>query len=104
MSDDRLPTVCGIFCGTCKYLGDGCEGCNNVRGKPFWTELIGIGTCPIYDCCVNTRHLGHCGECSDLLCERYTRIKDPTIPDQDLDKINAERKKELLARAGKFVG
>lgn len=98
MSSDTLPTICGLYCGTCRYLGDGCAGCNNVKGKPFWTELIGIGTCPIYDCCVNTRHLGHCGQCSELLCDKYVQIKDPNMPEQQIEKANMERKANLLQR------
>lgn len=101
MDDGRLPTACGLFCGACTYLGKGCEGCDNVGGKPFWTGLLGMGACPIYDCCRNLRHLEHCGHCSELLCERYEQIKDPEIPDQDIGRINAERKKRLLDRAGK---
>jgi hypothetical protein len=80
MPEDTLPAVCGRFCGTCTYLGNGCMGSDNFKGKPFWTELIGIGTCPIYSCCVNMRHYGHCGECSELLCDRYDHVKDPVIP------------------------
>jgi hypothetical protein len=102
MSEDTLQTICGLFCGSCTYLGNGCEGCDNVKGKPFWTDLIGVGTCPIYDCCVNIRHLGHCGQCSELLCDRYSQVKDPVIPDQQIEKINLERKNNLIKRAKKM--
>lgn len=61
--------------------------------------MIGVGTCPIYDCCVNTRHYGHCGECSELLCDRYNQVKDPMIPDQQVELINMERKSNLRIRA-----
>lgn len=98
MPDDSVTAVCGLFCDSCIYLGKGCEGCENVNGKPSWTQLVGIGTCPIYDCCVNTRHYGHCGECSELLCDRYKQVKDPMIPDQQVEMINLVRKENLIKR------
>lgn len=99
MSDDSYPTICGLFCSSCTYLGNGCTGCDNVKGKPFWTELTGLGTCTIYTCCVNERHHSHCGQCSELLCDKYDQIKDPTITDQQIEKINIQRKENLIGRA-----
>lgn len=99
MPEDMLPIVCGLFCGSCTYLGNDCEGCDNVKEKSCWNELIGADTSQIYDCCVNARHYGHCSECSELLCERYNQVKDPIRPDQDAEKINNEHHRILELRA-----
>ncbi len=93
MPEDTLPAVCGLFCGSCTYLGNRCGGRDNVKEKPFWTELIGIGTAPVYDRCVNTRHYGRCGECSELLCDNYHQVKTRVISDLQIKTIDIGKKK-----------
>lgn len=96
MPEDTLPAVCCLFCGSCINLGNGCEDRDDVKEKPFWTELIGIGISPVYDCCVNTRHYGHCGECSELLCDRYDQVKNPVIPEHRIGIINIGKDKSRI--------
>ena len=51
MSDSNLAPVCGLYCGTCTFLGSQCRGCGHVEGRPFWTSQMKIALCPLYDFC-----------------------------------------------------
>jgi hypothetical protein len=66
MADANLAPVCGLYCGSCEYLEVRCRGCGHEQGKPFWTKGIGGEVCQLYDCCINTKHLEHCGMCDDF--------------------------------------
>lgn len=66
-------------------------------GKPFWTELFDADVCPVYDCCIRERGLEHCGQCPGLICERFTRYREPAI-DDELAAVLAEMKSHLIAR------
>jgi hypothetical protein len=77
MAKKKIETVCGYSCSDCYHHTKECPGCGATKGKPFWTAYAGVGCCPVYDCCVNERNLPHCGKCPDLMCERFSRFKDP---------------------------
>lgn len=79
MDPKDRKTVCGIDCGDCPHVKEGCRGCNAEKGAPFWTQYVNIRVCPVYDCCVNEKHLAHCGLCGEMPCPRFTRYKDPNV-------------------------
>jgi hypothetical protein len=58
---------------------EGCRGCNAEKGAPFWCGFASVSVCPVYACCVNERHLAHCGLCDEMPCGRFTQIKDPNV-------------------------
>ncbi len=98
MARDTIETVCGYSCSGCNHLGDECPGCEATKGKPFWTAYVGVECCPVYDCCVNERNLPHCGRCPDLLCERFSRFKDPNVSDEQARAALLQMEQVLRAR------
>ncbi|QSZ67794.1 DUF3795 domain-containing protein [Methanofollis aquaemaris] len=89
--------VCGIVCKDCDYFSE-CGGCEAVRGRPFWTAYVGAEECPIHECCVGERHLDHCGQCQELVCERFTRFRDPNITDEEATTALEAMTDRLLTR------
>jgi hypothetical protein len=88
MANGDLTSVCGIYCGGCKYLGEVCRGCSAEKGKVFWTKSdeIPLDVCPLWKCCVDEKQLEHCGLCSEFSCKTYLDMKDPEDPEADLHK------------------
>jgi hypothetical protein len=97
MTDVNLAPVCGLYCGNCEYLEVQCRGCGYEQGKPFWTK--GIEVCQLYDCCVNTKHLEHCGMCNDLPCGMFLSLRDPSLSDEEFEKSLVERRESLKKRS-----
>lgn len=93
-----FPTVCGLYCDDCEHFEEDCPGCSESDGSVFWTEYVEISSCPVYECCVTQKNLPHCGHCKDLICERFTRFKDPDMSEEDLKKSLAKQKNELIRR------
>ena len=83
MSNNNYACACGLYCGDCEFLNKTCEGCSNVKGKPFWTKTYNIEVCPIYDCCVNQKQLEHCGFCEELPCKIFLNLRDPALSDKE---------------------
>ena len=98
MAKKKIQTVCGCDCTGCDHHGAECPGCGAVKGKPFWTAFVGAECCPVYDCCVNEKKLPHCGKCPELVCERFTRFKDPNRSEEEMQGVLLEREKELRGR------
>jgi hypothetical protein len=98
MAPKKIETVCGFSCSDCEHLKKECPGCAKTKGKPFWTEYVQAAVCPVYDCCVNDRKLAHCGKCPELMCERYTRFKNPEMSDEQAAAALAAAEKELRSR------
>lgn len=98
MQPQLIQTVCGYSCSTCDHHRNECPGCTKTTGKPFWIAYAGIDRCAIYDCCTNDRKLQHCGKCPDLICERFTRFKDPGMSDTEAAACLAAMEKELRKR------
>lgn len=94
----KIETVCGFSCSNCDHLGNECPGCIKTEGKPFWTAFVDAACCPVYDCCVNDRKLPHCGKCPDLICERFTRFREPGVTDEQVQAGLAAIEKELRSR------
>ncbi len=98
MAKKKIQTVCGYSCSDCEHRGNKCTGCNETGGKPFWNAVAGIDCCPVYDCCVNERKLPHCGKCPDLMCERFSRFKDPDMSKEQVQAVLVRIEGELRAR------
>jgi hypothetical protein len=98
MAKNTIQTVCGYSCSGCEHLGKECPGCEVTAGKPFWTAYVDTKTCPVYECCVMERHYPHCGKCPDLMCERFTRFKDPDMTDEQARDVLARMERDLRSR------
>lgn len=93
---DRCPEVCGGKCSECNHYYGECKGCSILKGKVFWAAFVDDnGICPIYDCAVNSRGLTNCGECNELPCELYFKLKDPQLTDEK-NKEEVCKKVKLL--------
>jgi hypothetical protein len=98
MSQIQLAAVCGTYCGGCRFYQSQCAGCRAVKGKPFWGKEYKRDTCRLYDCCVNKKHLEHCGECVELPCQTFIDASDPAYTPEQADKNRNERIAALRAR------
>ena len=98
MLDSKLAAVCGLYCQTCEHLGSHCQGCGHVQGKPFWTAQMNVAVCPLYDCCVNTKQLEHCGLCQEFPCTTFRELRDPSLSDAEAEKALQARQQELIKR------
>lgn len=98
MSNKNYAPVCGIYCAACNLLGKECAGCGYVKGKPFWVAAVNIDICPIYDCCMNTQHLEHCGICGEFPCKIFLNLRDPAMSEAEFQKSLRDRKKLLERR------
>jgi hypothetical protein len=101
MRGKSMKTVCGLDCGDCAYVKDGCRGCNAEKGAPFWCGFASVSVCPVYACCVNERRLKHCGLCDEIPCDRFTAIKDPNMTAEQEQECLQAREAELKKRAKK---
>jgi hypothetical protein len=98
MAKKKIETVCGYSCSGCDHHGKECPGCEATKGKPFWTPYVSLESCPVYDCCKNERKLPHCGKCPELMCERFTRLKDPDRSEEENRMVLVDMEHELRAR------
>lgn len=97
-----LAAPCGLYCGECEILGDKCQGCTQVKGKPFWTEQFKLDVCPLYDCPVNKKHIEHCGLCTDFPCKLFFSMRDPSVSDEEAEKSLKKKQADLKTR--KIIG
>ena len=80
-------SACGLNCGECQFYPKECAGCNAVKGKPFWTaEATLTSICPLFDCAINQKGFGNCGDCMELPCKIFMDLKDPSISDAEHQK------------------
>lgn len=98
MAKKKIETVCGYFCSDCNHHKKECSGCEPTKGKPFWTTYVEIDQCAVYQCCTTERKLPHCGKCPDLVCERFTRFKNPDMTDEQAKEGLAAIERELRNR------
>lgn len=98
MAPKKIQTVCGYSCSDCEHHKKECPGCTKTKGKPFWTAYVGIDQCAIFQCCTTEKNLPHCGKCPDLLCEKFTRYRQPGMSDEQVAAGLAAMEKELRAR------
>jgi hypothetical protein len=90
--------ACGLYCGDCEYLGSHCRGCGAIKGKPFWTNQVGSGTCPVYSCSVLRQKIEHCGLCGEFPCELFTSLRDPHLSDKEAEISIQIRQDNLKTR------
>ena len=93
-----LAAACGLYCGDYEYLQENCQGCNQVEGKPFWTEQLDMEVCPLYGCCVDQRELEHCGLCDEFPCELFISLRDPALSDEEAEQSLRQRQQDLKRR------
>ncbi|NMB38924.1 MAG: DUF3795 domain-containing protein [Firmicutes bacterium] len=67
-------SVCGLDCKECDFYQTQCDGCQEVMGKPFWTET----GCELFICCTE-KDFNTCGDCHELPCKQFIELKDPNI-------------------------
>lgn len=91
-------TICGIDCTECREFGASCQGCNSIEGKVFWSQYLGLDTCPMYHCCKDEKHLAHCGKCNDLPCNIYIETRDPEMDEAAHKAAIIKQVKALKAR------
>jgi hypothetical protein len=98
MPDVTLAAACGLYCGDCEHLESRCRGCGQVQGKPFWTAQYKVEVCPLYGCCVNQKHLEHCGLCTEFPCDTFGSLRDPSLSDEEAEQALKKRQNNLLQR------
>lgn len=98
MTDVNYAPVCGIYCGSCDFLGEQCKGCGYVEGRPFWTAEIPSRICPLHDCCRNQKDLEHCGLCAEFPCKKFLELRDPNMSDEEFQQSLDGRQKDLKRR------
>lgn len=98
MKPRYYPTVCGLWCDDCEHFETDCPGCSRGGGCVFWTEYVDTEACPVYICCVEERHLPHCGYCDEMPCEKHTRFSNPGVTPGERDEELRQQKKELVRR------
>lgn len=86
------PTICGLDCSACGYLGQ-CAGCTESGGKPFG------GTCMVAMCCSTPKNRS-CGDFAHGVCALKRQIIDEfnalAIP--DMDEVT-----DLYALVGSYI-
>lgn len=82
---EDIVSCCGVVCSDCKYYPKECEGCPTIKGKVFWTEYTDQLVCEIYNCCINSKKLRHCGLCNKFPCEKFNN-NDPSKSDEENNK------------------
>ena len=95
---EQIVSCCGCVCSACRYYPGECPGCPAVEGRAFWRAYMGGGACDIYDCCVNTRGLAHCGRCPELPCRCYEG-EDPTKSAEENAEDHRRQLEQLRAMA-----
>jgi len=98
MIDTNLAPACGLYCGNCEFLGDKCKGCGHEEGKPFWTEIMKMDACPLYDCCISKKDMEHCGLCDELPCGTFLSFQDPALSPEEAKQSLLKRQNDLFRR------
>jgi hypothetical protein len=89
---DAGLSVCGCNCLACDYLKKSkCNGCDQVEGKVWWANFVSKSVCLIYECVVDLKKIDNCGICSDLPCQIWRDLKDPSYTDEQHENSINER-------------
>ena len=59
---------------------------------------MNVEACPLYNCCVNTKQLEHCGLCNELPCKTFLELRDPALSDEEAQNALIARQNELRKR------
>lgn len=74
----RLQQLCLLWL----YVPGG--GCRECQGKVF--HQTDGKACAIYECTVQEKGLIHCGQCDQLPCEIWMKIRDPKYSDEEFEE------------------
>lgn len=89
-------SVCGCNCPACDYFRKTeCQGCNAIEGKVWWASYVSAKVCPIYTCVRDEKGLDHCGMCSQMPCDLWRKLKDPSFTDEQHEAGINERVENL---------
>ncbi|HHT42051.1 MAG TPA: DUF3795 domain-containing protein [Firmicutes bacterium] len=91
--------ACGCICSDCRAFGTDCGGCFAIAGKPVWLPEVNLEVCDFYECSVLDRGFKHCGECSEIPCNKFWENKNPAWTEEQHRQIVEERTKLLLGLA-----
>lgn len=80
-----MVCVCGANCDGCDHLNDECAGCDVLKGRVYWTRYIGADVCPVYKC-AKEKSYRNCGDCSQIPCELWVSLKDPSWSEEEHQK------------------
>jgi len=88
---DKVIGACGCNCSDCRIFEKDCKGCHAIKGKACWLNEVGLDICDFYECSVIHNNLKHCGECSEIPCEKFLKNKNPAWTEEQHKKIVEER-------------
>jgi hypothetical protein len=92
-----MLAVCGANCSECPSVNKECQGgCEAIKGKVYWAKYVGAEVCPVY-ACVGSKKFTDCGDCDQIPCETWVKLKDPSVSEEQHQKSIRERV-ELLKR------
>lgn len=76
----RILSVCGKLCDACVFFNGTCEGCYHVKGASITCSERAAGRmCPLYRCAVMEKRYHSCGECAEMPCEKFNRVRGPAL-------------------------
>ena len=85
-------STCGLICDECEFFHKTCNGCKVVKGQTFWAlEMMPSKTCSLYDCTINQKKYKDCGDCKELPCDLFIKMKDPNSTEEEHQKSLKER-------------
>jgi hypothetical protein len=57
-----------------------------------------IASCLLYDCCMSSKHLEHCGLCNEFPCTLFLKMRDPSLSNTEAEQALKDRQKTLERR------
>lgn len=91
-------SACGLLCDECEFYNHTCKGCYLVNGSTFWAKkMMPEGICPLFNCSINQKGFKSCGNCDELPCDTFRKMKDPNSTDKQHQEsllIRQQRLKE----------
>lgn len=99
METNKVLSACGLWCDECEHFKNQCDGCHSIKGSTFWAkEMMPSKICPLYDCGINTRAYKNCGDCAELPCELFVKMKDPNSSEVEHQRMLKVRQERLNAK------
>jgi hypothetical protein len=93
-----ILSACGLICDECEFYKKECDGCIAVKGQTFWArEMMPDRTCPLFNCSVNVKGFGSCGDCNELPCKLFREMKDPNSTEEQHQLSLVQRVERLKA-------
>ncbi len=60
--------------------------------------MMKVESCPLYNCCVDTKQLEHCGVCNERPCKTFNELRDPSVSNKEAQKALLARQNDLIKR------